>query len=231
MRVETADNVAEVVLNRPHRRNAVTGPLVEQLSAALDRLAGDDSVAVVLLRGEGGTFCSGLDLKEFAAKPAPEWVGRFSVLWAELHGRLYRFPKPTVGALEGAAIAGGSALALSCDILVAGDAALFHISEAELGRPAPINTVWMTMRVGPGEALATLLTAPRLTGKQLVAMGLAHKCVPDEDVLSTARGVARRLAEFDAAALASIKAGVRALQGTVPFEQLVAAVVAGTPPG
>lgn len=221
VRIEVAGDVAELVLDRPERRNALTGPLVEEMAAALDRLSEDPAIRVVLVRGEGGTFCSGLDLKEFGAQPPPEWVPRFSTLWSGLHGRLHRFPKPTVGALERAAIAGGSALALACDVLVVGAGAVLHVSEAELGRPAPINTVWLSLRTGPGRALATLLTAPRYSGPELVSAGLAQRCVPDEEVLPTARAVAGRMAGFDPGALRALKAGVRALEPGARFEDLV----------
>ena len=133
--------VAEIVLNRPARRNAVTGPLAERLHAEIVAATEDDEVAVLLLRGAGGAFCSGLDLGEFRADPPPDWLPAFSNLWLDVHAALYDCPKPIVAALERFAINAGSALALAADLLVAGEQAFLHVGEVQMGMAAPMNMI------------------------------------------------------------------------------------------
>ncbi len=127
--IERHDNVAEVVLNRPERKNAVTGPLAAGLRDAFRELGADDTLSAIVLRGAGGAFCSGLDLKEFNADPRPEWLGDFQAVWRAAHAAIYDCPKVIVGALERFAINGGGALALSCDLLVAGRNAYLQVGE------------------------------------------------------------------------------------------------------
>ena len=100
---------AEIVLNRPARRNAINGPLGERLADAFRTVAADDGVQAVLLRGAEGAFCSGLDLKGFNADPAPEWLPRFNAIWRAAHKAIFECPKPIVAALERYAINGGAA--------------------------------------------------------------------------------------------------------------------------
>lgn len=99
--------IAELILNRPERKNAITGPFVAELSAALTDLAASDDVRVILLRGAGGGFSSGLDLKEFNADPRPASLATFQGQWRSLHEQLFAFDKPIVCALEGYAINSG----------------------------------------------------------------------------------------------------------------------------
>ena len=126
VRVEREGARGELVLNRPQRRNALIRPLVEELHAGLDELVADDAVNAILIRGEGGTLCAGLDLK--ARKDEPELMAGFGPTWAAYHAAVYDCPKPIIGALEGAAIAGGSGLALSCDFLIATEGEMKKVS-------------------------------------------------------------------------------------------------------
>jgi len=93
------DGWAELVLNRPERKNAITGPMGVAISECLAAVDADESIQVVLLRGAGGAFCSGLDLKEFNADPAPDWLPEFQTLWRGAHRALYYCPVPIIGAL------------------------------------------------------------------------------------------------------------------------------------
>lgn len=234
--VERDGHRGELVLNRPSRRNALTGPVVEALRAGLADLVVDETVRVILLRGAGGAFCAGLDLDAFAADPPPPWRSGFSNLWADLHADLYACPKPVVGALEGPAIAAGSALALACDMLVAGDTCRFQVAEARLGLAAPINTVWLMVKYGAARALEFAAGAQPYAGAALVQRGLAVKSVPDGDVLAEARAYADLLAENKPAGMAAVKNNIRLLSGISDFRQLIASVqaaraVRGTGPG
>ncbi len=211
-RVERHDGWGELVLSRPRRRNALTGPLVAGLRAGLaDLLAG--GARVVLLRGEGGAFCSGLDLAEFGANPAPEWRESFPESWAALHRELYDCKAVIVGALERFAINGGASLALACDLLVAGEGAWLQVGEAALGMAAPMNIAWLRLRTSEAIAAQLCLGADRVAAPDLRRLGLAYRVVADAAVLAEAQTLAARLAGFPNPGLAGIKAALRRAVG------------------
>ncbi|MDE0658645.1 MAG: enoyl-CoA hydratase/isomerase family protein [Gammaproteobacteria bacterium] len=152
---------AEVVLNRPERRNAINGPLGEALAAAIKRAGDDDGIQAVLLRGADGAFCSGLDLKAFNADPPPDWMPRFPAIWRRAHKAIFECRKPIVVALERFAINGGAALALAADLLVTGETAFLQVGEVRQGLAAPTPTArWR----GTRRCCAPTTTPPRTTG-------------------------------------------------------------------
>jgi len=209
--VERRGRCGELVLNRPQRKNAITGPLVEALLAGLEELGSDEDIGSILLRGNGGGFCAGLDTKELALRPPPAWRDRFAERWVELHAALFDCPKPVVGALERYAVAAGSGLALACDLLVVGRGAFLQVREAELGMVAPMNVAWLKLKAGVAVAYELTLLAERQSGEDLVRKGLAARAVPDERVLDEARSVAHRLAELSPRSHAATKRTVAAL--------------------
>ncbi len=219
--VEREGPRVELILNRPKKRNALIGPLVQQLKTALDTAVADESCHVILIRGAGGAFCAGLDLGEFAADPAPPWRADFQKDWAAYHIAAFNCPKPIVGALERFAIAGGSGLAMSCDFLIAGDGAFLHVSEVERGMMAPMNVAWLTIRFGAARAMELTLGAERTYGPDLVRMGLAVRSVPDDEVLASARAFADKLAGHNAASMAKAKKAIRHTAGFKDFGDLV----------
>ena len=173
------DGWAEVVLSRPERKNAIDGPLGIGLAAALEAVSADDGIRVVLLRGEGGAFCSGLDLKAFNAEPAPDWVAEFPRIWRRAHRALFDCPVPIVGALERYAINGGAALALACDLLVTGETAWLQVGEARLGMGAPYNLAWATLRLPEAATARLVFLADQVPGPELGRLGIAHRVVAD----------------------------------------------------
>lgn len=177
-------------------------------------------VTVVLIRGEDNVFTAGMDLK---VDRAPDHFDR----WRAFHAAIYASPKPIVGALQRYAIAGGSALALACDFLVAGDTARIDTSEVRMGMAAPINTVWLELKWGPGVGYRFALAGQPVTGPELVTLGIAVKSVPDEAVLDEARAYAATLAENDAWAMTTIKRSIqhlRGIEGAQAFEDRVTSV-------
>lgn len=217
--IERHEAVGELVLNRPHRRNAITGPLVDALHAGLDELVADADVRVILIRGAEGTFCAGNDLKEFRAEPRPAWLADHGQRWADFHAALFGCPKPIVGALEGHAIAAGSALALACDFLIAGEEAQLHVAEVALGLgPAPVNSVWLEWKYGAGRAQEFVVGGLPYTGRALANRGMALRAVPDDRVVEEARMLAARLADNSGESMARAKALVRRLSGVPDAE-------------
>lgn len=201
--LERHDGWAELVLNRPDRRNAIVSDTVGLLSAGLDDLARDQTVRAVILRGEGGVFCSGLDLQH---PPSSEGFARD---WAALHGVLAAFPTVLIGALEKAAVAGGASLALACDLLVVGRSAFLSVPEAALGRPAPMNVAWLVYKYGTGPALQMVLSGRRYEAEALLEGRIAHQVVADAEVRDHAESLAVTIAGYDRDTLVRLKQSVR----------------------
>lgn len=216
--VERHDGWAELILNRPERRNAIVGDTVNLLRAGLDDLARDETVRAVVLRGEGGVFCSGLDLRH------PPAGSEFAREWASLHRALAAFPGVLVGALEKAAVAGGASLALACDLLVVGRGAFLSVPEVEMGRAAPMNVAWLVYKYGPGAAVQTALGGRRYGAEALLRAGMAYEVVPDEEVRPHASQLAAAIAGYRRETLVRVKQSVRDAAPR-PFDEILDALV------
>ncbi|MBK9547203.1 MAG: enoyl-CoA hydratase/isomerase family protein [Dehalococcoidia bacterium] len=203
--IERSGHVAEIILNRPERKNAITGPLARALQDAIEACSADGEVRVILLRGASGVFSSGLDLKEFNADPRPDWLPAFQATWRGVHESIYATDKAVVCALEGYAINAGSALALSADFIVAGEGAFLQVGEVRQGRPAPMNLAWLSMRYGDALARRIMLLGHRIVGDELLRLGIAHDVVHDDLVLTTARALSEELAELPPAGISATK--------------------------
>src|ERR1700687_5322592 len=132
LKVTRHPNYAVLTLNRPEKRNALNQPLIDALDQALRKFENDREIRALLLRGEGASFCAGIDLKE-----VDETSGVHNPTSLEsVFGRLERFPVPTIAAVQGAALAGGLELALHCDLRIASDNARLGVP---LGRVRPLG--------------------------------------------------------------------------------------------
>lgn len=200
----------EIMLNRPERKNAITGPFGEQLADALEELQDDEQVQAILLYGAGGAFCSGLDLNAFNAEPEPAWVADFQATWRRAHSALFNCSKPIVGALERYAINGGAALAIACDYLVTGEQAFLQVGEVQIGMAAPYNMAWLNLRHSERVIAEVTLIGDRLHAADLIRLGLANESVVDDQVLANARALCQRFADFPAGTPQKIKTGMRA---------------------
>ena len=205
----SSDPFVEIILNRPHRRNAVTGPMVEELITAFETINADSKVSVIVLRGAEGAFCSGLDLKEFGAEPAPEWKLNFAERWQQLHRLVLDSPKILIGAIEGAAINAGSALALACDISIVGNSSKLQVGEIQRGMAAPMNLAWLKLRHSEATAARLTLVGDPVVGTDIVTMGIAHQCVEDSQVVSHACELAARIGSFDSDGVIQMKKALR----------------------
>lgn len=205
----TDDGVGEVVMNRPEVKNAINGPFGVALAGALREASAREEVRVVLLRGEGGAFCSGLDLKAFNADPAPAWVPEFQTIWREAHKSLFECQKPIIGALERYAINGGAALAVACDLLVTDAKAFLQVGEVQIGMAAPYNMAWLSLRHNEAVMAQIALVGDRLSGAELAHLGLAYRLAEEDQTGVIARELAERLAGFPEGGLVRIKAGLR----------------------
>lgn len=204
--LERHDGWAEIVLNRPATKNAINGPYGELLAEHANALNADPSIGVVLLRGAGGAFCSGLDLKAFNADPPPAWHADFQTIWRRAHKALFNLNAALVTCVERYAINGGAALALAGDFMVMGDKAFLHVGEVQQGMAAPYNLAWLRLRHSEAVTAQVALLGRRIDGESAVAMGLATQTVPDDQVLERAQEFAQALAEYPEGAMAHVKA-------------------------
>lgn len=188
------EGIAEIVLGNPPA-NALTEPMVAELIAALDRAGADDAVAVVLVRSAvPRRFCAGLDLGLLDGA-GPEAVrSLLETLYVGLYEAQRRLGKPSVAVVNGAARGGGMTLAVSCDMLVAGESASFGYPEIDVGVMPAIHFTLLPRIVGRHRAFDLLFTGRTFGAARAEELGLVSRVVPDEELEDTARALARLLA-------------------------------------
>jgi enoyl-CoA hydratase/carnithine racemase len=180
--VVIAERIAVVTIDRPAVRNALSALVVAELDAALTALRDDDSVGVVVFTGAGDrAFVAGADigeLKDYTPRTALE-----SDL-QRLFDRIEEFPKPTIAAVNGAALGGGCELAMACDIRVAADSARFALPETNLAvLPGAGGTQRLARLVGTGRAIELILTGRLADAGEALAMGLVTSVVPADRLM------------------------------------------------
>src|SRR5271167_4081449 len=198
--------IATVTLNRPDKRNAISYELIADLLAALDEVA-NSSALVLILTGAGKAFCSGMDLDNLKALVgrSSEQTLKDSEIMARLFRSLYDFPKPTIAAVNGAAIAGGCGLATLCDFTLAVPDAKFGYTEVRIGFVPAIVSTFLLRQVGEKKARDLLLTGRLFGADEAAAMGLITEVIPPESLMARARALAALLVENSPASLRATK--------------------------
>ncbi|WP_329204571.1 crotonase/enoyl-CoA hydratase family protein [Streptomyces sp. NBC_00683] len=186
---EPRAGVLLITLNRPHVRNAIDRSLADAVDAALTRLETDPALAVGILTGAGGHFCSGMDLKAFPAEGVPVVADRGL---AGLTRAVRR--KPLIAAVEGAAVAGGFELALACDLITAADTAFFALPEVARGLVAAEGgAIRLPGRLPYHVAMELLLTAAQLPAPEAARYGLVNQLTRRGEALDAALALADRV--------------------------------------
>jgi len=188
--IERRGAVIEIVLNRPERRNAFSPETMRELTRVLSGFADDVDLRAVVLRGAGGFFSSGLDLKEIdlSSPPTDDWTA--------VHRALADLDLPVVAALTGGAVNAGAALALACDLMIVGEGAYLQVKEAAMGMVPPVNIAWLAARQPMSVSAQLVLSCRRFSGVDLHRLGIALDVVPDDQVVEVARRLADELAGF-----------------------------------
>jgi len=188
--------IATITLNRPDKRNAISYELIGDLIRALDEV-NSSSARILILTGAGKAFCSGLDLDNLKSLigRTPEQNLEDSRTMVGLFRSLYEFPRPTIAAVNGAAIAGGTGLALLCDFTLAVPEAKFGYTEVRIGFVPAIVSTFLLRQVGEKVARDLLLTGRIFDAAEALKMGLINEIVPPERLLDRARELAAQLAE------------------------------------
>jgi methylglutaconyl-CoA hydratase len=195
-----------ITLNRPERRNAMSPEMQTELMAAMEE-ATTDACRVLILAGAGGAFCAGLDLlslQDAMGKRAGEHRGDAERV-ARLFRTLYELPMPTIAAVHGAAIGGGSGLATICDFTLATPAAKFGYTEARIGFVPALVSAFLAMQVGDKRGRDLLLTARIFDAAEALRLGLVTEIVESEILAERVQQLAQTLIANSPQALAATK--------------------------
>ena len=198
--------VATLTLNRPEKRNAINFELIDDLLRALNDVAKSDAI-VLIVTGAGKAFCSGMDLDNLKSLlgRTPEQNLQDSQSMVQLFRSLYEFPKVTIAAVNGPAIAGGTGLALLCDFTLAVPDAKFGYTEVRIGFVPAIVSTFLLRQVGEKHARDLLLTGRLFNAEEAARMGLITEIVPAENLMARARQLAAVLMENSSASLRATK--------------------------
>ncbi len=194
--------IATITLSRPDKRNAISYELIQDLLAAFSEVA-ESSALVLVLTGAGKAFCSGMDLENLKALigRSAEQSLEDSKIMAQLFRTLYDFPKPTIAAVNGAAVAGGTGLATLCDFTLAVPEAKFGYTEVRIGFVPAIVSTFLLRQVGEKVARDLLLTGRLFDAEEAHRIGLVSEIVPADDLMKRARELAAQLMENSPASL------------------------------
>jgi enoyl-CoA hydratase/carnithine racemase len=202
---EAADGIAVLTLNRPRQYNALSSALLAALHDALDGIAADESVRVVILTGAGSAFCAGHDLREMRASPQAD-VERLFATCSSMMQKLVALPQPVIAAVNGLATAAGCQLAAQCDLAVAADNARFAVSGINLGLFCSTPAVALSRNISRKRAAEMLLTGEFIAADTALDWGLVNRVAPAGRLMETTRELANNLKAKPRAALALGKA-------------------------
>ena len=204
--IKEADDIHTITLNRPERRNALNPQMIAELTHALGQAAACPC-GVVVLTGAGSAFCSGMDLENMKSmsnqRPEDQRADAESMMW--MMRRLYELAKPTIAAVNGPAIAGGTGLATLCDFTFAAPQARFGYTEVKIGFIPAMVSVFLLEMVGEKKAKSLLLSGKILDAAEALAMGLVTEVVPDGELIPRVHALAAVLLKNSPESMSAIK--------------------------
>jgi 2-(1,2-epoxy-1,2-dihydrophenyl)acetyl-CoA isomerase len=208
--IETIENgIATLTFNRPERLNALSTPIMQGLLDGLPRLAGDPTVKVVILTGNGRAFCAGGDVKSMAEggerRSAPEATAHLRSRM-EVSRILHELPKPTIAMINGPAAGAGLALALACDLRIAGTSARLVTAFVKVGFSGDFGgSYFLTRLIGTARARELYFTGRPVDADEASRLGLVNRVVPDDQLHDATMELAQSLAQGPQIALSLMK--------------------------
>ena len=188
--LERSEGVATLTLNNPAERNTMTAEMVGDIKQAMDEIEADKTVGAIIVTGAAPAFCAGANLGNLAEADG-ESLSRIY----EGFLRIARTPLPTIAAVNGAAVGAGMNLALCCDVRIAAHRAKFDTRFLQIGLHPGGGHTWMFQNIaGPQATMAAVIFGEILDGQEAQRVGLAYKCVPDDELISASRVMAVRAA-------------------------------------
>jgi 2-(1,2-epoxy-1,2-dihydrophenyl)acetyl-CoA isomerase len=197
------DGVAVVTMNRPERRNALSGSMLDAMARVLADVELDDAVGCVVLTGAGGAFCAGGDVKGMAAGPGDgervsfdESIHRQRLQQRATSGKLWSMPKPTIAALPGAAAGAGMSLALACDLRYMAESAVITSAFAKVGFAGDYGGIWFLSRlIGSAKARELYYLSERVDAAGAERLGIVNGVFSDDKLMDEVMARARQIAD------------------------------------
>jgi methylglutaconyl-CoA hydratase len=206
LEIKEADCVHTITLNRPERRNALNPQMIAELIHALGEAA-NCSCGVVVLTGAGTAFCSGMDLENLKSltdqRPEDQRADAESTMW--MMRRLYELTKPTIAAVNGPAIAGGTGLATLCDFTLAAPQAKLGYTEVKIGFIPAMVSVFLLEMIGEKKAKSLLLSGRVLDAQEALSLGLVTEVVPEGQLMSRVHELAALLLKNSPESMSAVK--------------------------
>jgi len=233
--VESTDHIAVLTINRPQVLNALDLPTLLELEVAFERLQRDDDVRVIIFTGAGDrAFVAGGDIEDLNSRSGLAHYREFAEVIHRVFRRIEICDKPTIAAVNGYALGGGTELILATDIRILADTARLGLPEITLGLfPGAGGTQRIIRQVPPCRAKEIMFTGEQISAAEAVAIGLANKVVPKESVLTEARGLAAKIAAKSPLVLKLLKRTLingadMPLSAALPYEQSMIGLVLDT---
>jgi methylglutaconyl-CoA hydratase len=204
--LEFSGEIATITLNRPEKRNAISSEMMAELVSAFGEVEASP-VRVLILTGAGKAFCSGMDLdalKALATQSPAEQLEDARRL-AHMCRRIWSFPKPTIAAVNGHAIAGGCGIATLCDFTIAVPEAKFGYPEVRIGFLPAVVSIFLVRQVGEKNARDLLLTGKTIDAAEAHRLGMATQVVPAEALMKATQELAATLLAASPASLRTTK--------------------------
>ncbi len=203
---EVTEGIAVITFNRPKALNALSPEVMSELDAALDRVAADESIRVVILTGAGDkAFVAGADIKVMS-EFTPLDAKRFASAGQKVLDKLGAIPQPTIACVNGYALGGGCEIALACDFIYAADTAVLGQPEINLGiMPGFGGTQRLARRVGLGLAKELCLSGVNISAEEALRIGLVNKVFPKDELMAATMKTAKIIAAKGRVALREIK--------------------------
>lgn len=218
--LDVADRVATITLNDPGRRNIVSTALNTAVVEAMDELEERADVGAIVVTGAPPAFCAGADLDDLAACDSEE---KLRTIYSGFL-RLADSPLPTIAAVNGAAVGAGLNLALACDAILAGRSAKFDTRFLQIGLHPGGGNTWRLRRITDLQTtMALVLFGEVVDGQQAAEIGLAWKCLPDDELLAAAHAMAAKAAAGPAEVVRSMKATILGNDAITTSEDAVSA--------
>ena len=207
------DGIATVVMNRPEKRNALSIELIEALEQAIETIEHDDSARVLILAGEGKSFCAGMDLQGVMADA--QGMRRMLRGLSRVLRRIRRLAVPTISKVQGAAIGGGCGLMVVTDFAITHPEAKVGYPEVSLGLCPAVVAPWLMRKIGPGPARAMLLAGGTISGQEGYERGLASHLAEVDQLDAQVMNLAQSLTEAGTLASRTTKTWLNELDGSL----------------
>ncbi len=201
---EREKDIGYVILNRPEKRNALTSDMLKRLYETFTEISKDNSIKVVILRGEGGNFCSGHDLSIFLNNEPMEIKKHFELCGMVMHA-IRSLPQPVIAEVEGYAVAGGCQLVAACDLAVSSEDAKFGLTGIRFGIFCFTPSVFVSRNVGVKRAFELAITGELIDAKTALEWGLVNRVVPKDRLREETKELAQKIARFSFEAISAGK--------------------------